>query len=314
MDGYDERLSERAIKVPESAGFYKTQRRLTRLREQYPWANSAVVTVSHRGRYRMQEQLEGHIGKHYIFDARANLESSEYKRNTAMEEFLRGMVLKTESNRNYGIVGLRWAAMKAGLGIIRKNNFFYTESGSWVSIDAWLVDEAMQLLESSDLPACPEACSNCVKACPTASLSSAYAMNPTSCVSYLTTFGSHNFTINPLGKRCGTWIYGCDACQDACSFNRGKWAGDEEFPGVRDRSPHLTAENILKMHDAFYRRNIQPKFFYILPDELWKWKINALNFMRNNYRDDYRQYITEARSDESEQVREFANRICAELY
>jgi epoxyqueuosine reductase len=258
--------------------------------------------------------MEGHIGRHYIFDARANAGSLESKRNAAMEQFLPGIGLKTESNRDYGIVGLRWAAMKAGLGIIRRNNFFYTESGSWVSIEAWLADRTMRLIESSDLPPCPEGCSNCVKACPTASLSSAYTMNPTSCVSYLTTFGSHNFTANPLGKRCGAWIYGCDACQDACSFNRGKWADDDEFPGVRDISPHLVPEKIMEMDDEFYRINIQPKFFYILPDELWKWKINALNFMRNNYRDDYGRYISEARNDESEQIQNIAEMICSELY
>ncbi|MDR1134562.1 MAG: hypothetical protein LBL49_00040 [Clostridiales Family XIII bacterium] len=39
MDGYDERMSERISKVPESEGFYKAQSRLTHLREQYPWAN-----------------------------------------------------------------------------------------------------------------------------------------------------------------------------------------------------------------------------------------------------------------------------------
>ncbi|MDR1246686.1 MAG: epoxyqueuosine reductase, partial [Clostridiales Family XIII bacterium] len=88
----------------------------------------------------------------------------------------------------------------------------------------------------------------------------------------------------------------------------------DEFPGLRDISPYLTAENILKTDDEFYRRNIQPKFFYITPDELWKWKINALNFMRNNYRDDYRPYITEAQSDRDERVRDLANTICAELH
>jgi hypothetical protein len=36
--------------------------------------------------------------------------------------------------------------------------------------------------------------------------------------------------------------------------------------------------------------------------------------MRNNYREDYRQYIVEARNDKSEQVRDIANMICAELY
>jgi epoxyqueuosine reductase len=134
------------------------------------------------------------------------------------------------------------------------------------------------------------------------------------CVSFITTFGGHDFTENPVSKRCGSWIYGCDACQDACSFNRGKWTEDDEFPGVSGISPYLTAENILKMDDEFYRQSIQPRFFYIQPDELWKWKTNALNFMRNNYHDGYRQYIIDAQSDGNGQVQALAEMSLAELY
>ncbi|AOT71840.1 epoxyqueuosine reductase [Geosporobacter ferrireducens] len=313
LEGYDKCLMERIDKVPASKMFYQNQSRLTHLPERYPWTKSVIVAVSHYGHYEVPGQLKGHIGKHYIFDGRVNTESQEFKRSVAMEQFLQDLGLKTASNRNFGIVGLRWAAMKAGLGVIRRNNFFYTESGSWVELEAWITDRDMELVESTNLPICPEGCSNCIKACPTCSLSSPYTMNPVSCVSFLTTFGGRDLSNDPLGKSFGTWIYGCDACQDACPMNSGKWTEKDEFPGVSEISLCLTPENIMKMEEEFYKHNIQPKFFYLSPDELWKWKVNVLNFMRNNYQESYKQYIMGACSNENEKIRDLAQMICKEM-
>jgi epoxyqueuosine reductase len=39
---------------------------------------------------------------------------------------------------------------------------------------------------------------------------------------------------------------------------------------------------------------------------VYKWKINALNAMRNNYKDDYFAYIVKARNDQNENVRTMA--------
>jgi epoxyqueuosine reductase len=260
------------------------------------------------------ECLDGRIGKHYIFDGRCNPESQEYQRNAAMELFLLELGLKSVSERKFGAVGLRWAAMKAGLGIVRRNNFFYTESGSWVELEAWITDKEMKYIESAELPSCPENCTNCMKACPTGSLSSPYTMNPLTCVSFQTTFGAgRDLQDNPLGKRFGTWIYGCDDCQNACPMNVGKRTETEEFPGVSGLAPRLAPENILAMDEEFYRLNVQPKYFYLTPDELWKWKVDALNYMRNNYEESFRPHILKACEHENEKVRDMALAIAGEL-
>ena len=68
--------------------------------------------------------------------------------------------VKTATNRKFGVVGLRWAAMQAGLGLVRRNNFFYTESGSYVNIEAFLTDRDMELIDTTELPPCPQ---NCVR-------------------------------------------------------------------------------------------------------------------------------------------------------
>jgi epoxyqueuosine reductase len=299
--------------VPESKAFYENQSRLTNLSKKYPWAKSVIVTVSAYGHYKIPEQLKGHIGAHYLFDARSNKESQEFKRGVQMEQFLKELGLKIDSNRNFGIVGLRWAALKAGLGMVRRNNFFYTESGSWVELEAWITDRSMELIELANLPDCPKGCSNCIKACPTCSLSSPYTMNPVTCISFLTTNGSQELAKNPLSKNFGTWFYGCDACQNACPMNRGKWKEKDDFPDTLRLQYSLEPENIMHLKEDFYKQNIQPKFFYLSTEDSWKWKENVLNFMRNNYQESYKQYIKEACLDENDKISLMARMIWEEL-
>ena len=309
MTGYEEKFNERLQKVPESQPFYQNQQRLIRFQEDFDWAKSIVVLVKRYSKYHIPESLKGHIAKHYLTDSRVNENTKEFQSSTALEQYMQELGLRTATNRKFGIVGVRWAALQAGLGIIRRNNFFYTESGSWISLEAFLTDCEMELIEKPNLPPCPPNCNRCMKACSTASLSDPYTMNPLRCISYLTTFGGRNLPNEPLASDFGDWIYGCDMCQDACPMNHNKWTGQNEFPGLSELEPSLTMENILEMDEDFYRQNIQPKFFYLSPDELWKWQVNVLNFMDNRYEDHFAPAIIKAQESKYERVREMADII-----
>ncbi len=94
-------------------------------------------------------------------------------------------------------------------------------------------------------------------------------------------------------KTSSKWIYGCDSCQDVCPMNKGKWKGMEDFPGLRDIALYLNPMDIMEMDESYYIENIQPKFFYLSPEELWKWKANTLIHMGENYTDKYEKYIKE---------------------
>lgn len=314
MDDYVEQFEERIRRVPQAKGFYERLRRLTNIRQEFPWAKSIVVVVANYGKYKIPEQLKDRIGRLYLFDPRVDSGSEEFHNSLAMEKYLQELGLKTASNRHYGVVGLRLAAMKAGLGVIRNNNFFYTESGSWVSLEGWAIDREMELIETTSLPACPSGCHRCVTACPSGSLSAPHTMSPNSCVSFLTTFGGRDLPNEPLCKTFGNWIYGCDACQSVCQMNRGKWQETADFPGVADLAPNLTPENIMEMDEAFYKEKVQPKFFYLTEDELWKWKVNVLCFMRNNYQSRYQPYIVAACDNENVKIRDMALLIHRELF
>jgi epoxyqueuosine reductase len=233
--------------------------------------------------------------------------------SNAMDVFLQSLGLKTEKNRVFGMVGMRWAAMKAGLGIIRRNNFFYTKSGSWGEIEAWMTDGDLELIHQAELPPCPPNCRICLDACPTGALMAPYTMAPLRCIALLNTAQGRDLPNEPLAGQFGTWIYGCDICQDACPMNAGKWEESTDGFDVNELAPKLSLEGILSLDEQFYREKVARHFFYIGPDELWKWKMNALNAMRNAYKEQYRPYIRRALEDGHEKVREMARLVCTEL-
>lgn len=313
MDGYTEKFNERIEKIPKSKMFYENQQRLAKFREIYPWAKSVMVLTVAYGKYKVPEMLNGLIAKAYLFDTRVDENTKEYQNNRALEKYMQELGLKVETNQKFGVVGMRWAALQAGLGIIRRNNFLYTESGSWVHLEAWVTDREMELKETNNVVECPKSCNRCIASCPTKSLSDPYTMSPTECISFLTTFGGRDLPHEPLSKTFGNCIYGCDICQDACPMNKGKWKDEEEFSGLEELVPSLIPENILNMEEDFYRNKVQPKFFYLSADDLWKWKVDVLCYMSNNYKESYKSLIINACNNENNKVREMACSICDEL-
>lgn len=310
LEGFEEKLDERIKKVEGSERFYQGQKRLVNPLSEYPWAKSVVVLAVPYSGYKVMEEVADHIGKSYLFDIRVDERTEEFKNRHLLEVYMQELGLQVAANHKFGIVAMRWAALQAGLGIIRRNNFFYTESGSWVHLEAWLTDYEMELKEETKLKPCPNGCDRCIKSCPTASLSEPYTMNPLKCISFLTSFGGRDLPHEPLAGDFGDCIYGCDICQDVCPMNHNKWLGNKAFPGLAELAPYLTAERILGMEEDFYINRVQPKFFYLSPQELWKLQVNTLNYMDNRYREQYKPLILEACKSKYEKVREMAAAIC----
>jgi len=108
-------------------------------------------------------------------------------------------------------------AERAGLGFAGKNTTLLTRSaGSYVLL--------ADVLLSLPLPSSPVSrrscggCSACLPSCPTGALVAPGVMDARRCISYLTIEhrGSIPEELRPL---MGTWIFGCDLCQEACPIN-----------------------------------------------------------------------------------------------
>ena len=76
------------------------------------------------------------------------------------------------------ILPLRYAAVAAGLGIFRKNNFFYGEKGSYYELEGYLLDVSCEYRESHNLRPCADTCKACQNACKTHALCGPYTMIP----------------------------------------------------------------------------------------------------------------------------------------
>ena len=306
MSGFEQKLNERIERIPEANPMYQNYHRFAHPEATYPWAKSIIVCVRSHGKYKVPNNLEGLIGKHYLFDYRTDVLSKDYLNSLRFEAYLRDNGLEVATERRFGVTALRWAGWRAGLGLIRKNNFFYTKSGSWVSLEAWLIDREFECIQETPVKPCPEGCTLCMQNCPTSSLSQPYTMNPSSCVSFLTTFGGSDSTKDKFGTQIGHWIYGCDVCQDVCPFNKSVRGGVEEFPGLTELSQHVSLEKLVSADYSFLENTLQPKFWYIRPSDVWKWKVNAINAMVNYYENKYRECLLNARNDSQPKVREMA--------
>jgi len=313
MLGYEEKLEERMEHFPETKEKYGGFREFAHLDETYPWAKAVVVCSYWYGKYRIPEVLQGRVAKYYLTDGRRDDSSAGYQTSAAFERYLSGRGLRTATDRDFGVTALRWAAMQAGIGIIRKNNFFYTEKGSYQYLEAFLIDEPLEYIAEPGVRPCAPACDLCARACPTKSLEGPYMMCRNTCVSCLTTWDGWDLTQEPLRDKFGKWMYGCDACQDACPYNRKAWTGEEEFPGLEELSRHLTYEEVVRADYGWLETVLQPKLWYIPKGKEWRYKTNALNAMLNNYQPEYYQVIKDACRDEREEVRSMARWVLEQL-
>lgn len=303
MDGYTEKVADRINRFPEIREKSAWLLEFENLKEKFPWAKSILICASWFGHYRIPDNMKNHIGAYYLMDSRHNFYAKEYERSIALETYLKEKGVRVETERNFGNTGLRWAAMKAGIGRIRKNNFFYTEKGSLIHLESFILDENLAYIEECNLKPCPEGCSLCIKNCPTKSLSEPYVMNRNTCICALTTDKELDLKGHPLSSAMGSWIYGCDACQTACPFNKSSWKGVEAFPGLEGFCKDLSLVKMVEADYAFLENVVQPKLWYFSKECLWRYKTNALNAMLNEFKPEYYETIKLAQLDTYEPVR-----------
>ena len=278
METFDKRLIERMEAVPESQPFYDNICMNADIRKRYPWAKSLVICTTWYGKYCYPEQLQGRYAKGFFLSAESKPMETNRQKGSLPQWFDEQSIRWDKRS----IFGLRHAAFQAGLGIIRKNNFFYDEKGSWLELEGYVIDQECQLYRNQQLRPCSPGCNLCVKNCPTGSLSAPYTMNPAFCISYCTTFGKGAVPEGVNENVFGEWMIGCDRCQDVCPFNRHDWNTGEKFPGLEELLPLLKPETLLEVTDEELIDCIIPKTAnHIHPEEIETLRRNALRFLRN---------------------------------
>lgn len=261
-------------------GEFKTKKR-------FPWAKALVICIHNYDRYAYPESLQGKYAKDFfLVPENGSAGSYDYEMFEHRLSELGIRYAGGESYKYYSVAPLRYAAMKAGLGIIRKNNFLYTEHGSHNRLMGYVIDQECELIQTCNLRACSDNCNLCQKACQTRALSAPYTFNPMRCVSLWTTFGKG--FVPPFLKRVqfGNWICGCDACQDACPYNKKvNWNEGIAFSNLQEIAEDLQPEKLLSHSNEYLIKEVISKTDqHLKPSDVHVLKRNAKRVLGSHRR------------------------------
>lgn len=124
-----------------------------------------------------------------------------------------------------------WAAL-AGLGWIGKNTLLiHPKLGSYLFLGFVLTNLKSEKAPHL-LPDYCGKCERCISGCPTRAITEAHTLDSRKCISYLTLEkrGVLDPVTSPRPERLGTWVAGCDVCQEVCPFNLKPLKLDETWP------------------------------------------------------------------------------------
>lgn len=251
--------------------------------EKHPWARSILVLIRNYHRRSFPRELLGRFGRCYLVDER-KIKGEEYARFKALLEFLKEKGIGALYDEE---IPARMAAARSGVVRYGKNCFAFAGRSmgrsSWLEIIPVVMDLEVEPDEPTLELGCPQKCqAPCLRACPTGALYEPLRMNPTRCIAFLTYYGPD---LTPLEFReaMGTWLYGCDRCQEVCPRNVA-W-GRRPLPP----NPHLEERcsawdllSILDMDQRYYEERVWPQFFYISRTRLDRWQMNAVRAMGNS--------------------------------
>ena len=308
FDEYKQYLDERVNSFPESKKLYKPLYGLVKPPEN---SKSIIVCTWRYNRYKMPDHLDGVIGKLYLFD----IVGAAWRENEAYIEF-ENYINSLDINILEGYIPDRLAAAKAGLGKFGYNNFIYDpEHGSYIRIDAWSVDAELDYditPENTVLPECNASCLKCVEACPTKALSGKFSMDRGKCVAQISYY-SKDLPHEDTRTQMGSWLYGCDVCQDVCPLNKDKFTETEEYPAISGFEEYLQLEKIMEMDVDTYIEKLYPHFGYTGKDGLWLWICNALRSMINSGDAGYHHQIKQYCDNPDRRISEMAKWGCSML-
>lgn len=150
----------------------------------------------------------------------------------------------------------RALAQRAGIGWFGKNTMVITRTGhgSYVFLGEVFTDLKLE----PDPPArgsCGR-CRICLDGCPTGAIVAPYVVDARRCISYLT-IEHRGWIPRPLRPLIGTWVFGCDVCQDVCPHNVLVRKGiHAEFAPRRDVAyPDLV--ELLRMDEQTYQERFR---------------------------------------------------------
>jgi epoxyqueuosine reductase len=176
-----------------------------------------------------------------------------------------------------------WAAL-AGLGWIGKNTLLiHPEFGSYLFLATILLDRETGLGPDLHPNYCGH-CSACLDGCPTSAFVAPGSLDSRKCISYLTLEKRGEWVDLPevSRKKMGTWVAGCDICQEVCPYNRKPSRREETWPrDPRDLALEMDWTVLADETESQYRARIQNSALSRI--KFPEMRRNVANAVRNAY-------------------------------
>lgn len=189
-------------------------------------ARSVVVTAFDYLKHSYPREMVGKVGRAYQSLGGVPPIPIHRARYRLLREFLE------KQGYRVGRAGFdlpaRMAAARAGVTNYGKNTFAFVEGvGSFIVISTLVIDNELDYDTTTLQVTCPDNCTLCLDACPTGALYEPLKMDPRSCIAYNSYnapgswFGGTQAVLpRTIRESMGTWIYGCDICQQVCPRNQ----------------------------------------------------------------------------------------------
>lgn len=197
---------------------------------------------------------EGEIGQIASYAQGADYHDVLPARMKELVQFIEGQVGRPVQNRWYtdtGPILERDLAQRAGIGWIGKNTcLIHPRHGSYFLLSEILLDLPLEPDPPFTTDHCGT-CRRCIEACPTDCILPDRTLDARRCISYLTIELKEEIPVE-LREKIGSWVFGCDICQQVCPWNRFAGEGDPVFG--TEEPVHALTEEMSISKDEFNRR------------------------------------------------------------
>jgi epoxyqueuosine reductase len=134
-------------------------------------------------------------------------------------------------------------------------------------------------------------------------------LNPRRCIAYNTFFtrgednGVSPYIPKDIRAKMGSWVHGCDLCQEACPKNAAKLKAKLPVsPYLARKATEFDLEKMLELSDEFYARVVEPLMYNYIRDRAL-FRRNAAVALGNTGGAAAVPALTRALGDDSEVVR-----------
>jgi epoxyqueuosine reductase len=276
-----------------------------------PQAKSIVSLVYDYSNKSFPENLLGKIGRLYL--ARC-YNAPEYRINGVRAQLMREFLKKNGCQIGQNIFGPeRLTAARAGLVTYGKNTFAFAKAiGSFILLISFVVDAELEYDNPTIEMKCPTKCTACIEACPTHAIYEPLKMNPRRCIAFNTFWtqdgvpGNKSYIPPELREKMGTWIHGCDICQEVCPRNKKKLKTKlppDEF--LEKISKDFDLIKLLNLSEDFYIKRVQPLMYNYIKDKKY-FQRNAAIALGNLGDPEFIPDLAHAMQDPEELVRGYA--------